>query len=104
MLTNTGDFDMLYKQNQKPYKSYSKEAQLQTQSIMRSISRLFSVVGSPTLTPTRTTERSGSCAVERGYHPDGFKRQVAAIVATGDRERYSAITQPPPLFKANQTH
>ena len=37
---------------------------------------------------------------ERGYHPDGFKRQVAAIVATGDRERfYSAIKQPTAIIQ-----
>ena len=37
---------------------------------------------------------------ERGYHPDGFKRQVAAISATGDRERfYSTIKQPTAIIQ-----
>ena len=43
---------------------------------------------------------AGRALYERGYHPDGFKRQVAAIVSTGDRERfYSAITQPTAIIQ-----
>ena len=63
--------------------------------------QLFSTVGSPTLqrSPERLKE-VGRLLYERGYHPDGFKRQVAAIVATGDRERfYSAIKQPTAIIQ-----
>ncbi len=57
---------------------------------------LFSVVGSPNLQrPAEVLKEAGRALYERGYHRDGFKRQFAAIMATGDRERfYSSITQP----------
>lgn len=57
---------------------------------------LFSVVGSPTLQRSPEVLRdAGRALYERGHSPDGFKRQFAAILATGDREPYySRIQQP----------
>ena len=62
---------------------------------------LFSTVGSPTLQrPPERLKEVGRLLYERGYHPNGFKRQVAAIVATGDRERfYRTITQPTAIIQ-----
>ena len=62
---------------------------------------LFSTVGSPTLQrPPERLKELGRLLYERGYHPNGFKRQVAAIVATGDREKfYSTITQPTAIIQ-----
>ena len=62
---------------------------------------LFSTVGSPTLQrPPERLKEIGRLLYERGYNPSGFKRQVAAIVATGDRERfYSTITQPTAIIQ-----
>ena len=62
---------------------------------------LFSTVGSPTLQrPPERLKDLGRLLYERGYHPSGFKRQVAAIVATGDREKfYSTITQPTAIIQ-----
>ena len=62
---------------------------------------LFSTVGSPTLKrPPARLKEVGRLLYERGYHPSGFKRQVAAIIATGDREKfYSSITQPTAIIQ-----
>ena len=62
---------------------------------------LFSTVGSPTLQrPPERLKELGRLLYERGYHPSGFKRQVAAIVATGDREKfYRTITQPTAIIQ-----
>jgi proline iminopeptidase len=48
--------------------------------------RLFTIIGSPGY-PTPRDEFRGRIrkAVERGYHPAGVLRQLAAILASGDR-------------------
>jgi proline iminopeptidase len=57
---------------------------------------LFSVVGSPNLQRSPDVLReAGRALYERGHSPDGFKRQFAAILATGDRESYYARIQQP---------
>jgi len=50
---------------------------------------LFSVVGSPNLQRSpETLKEAGRALYLRGYHRNGFKRQFAAIMATGDRENF----------------
>lgn len=63
--------------------------------------QLFSTIGSPSLQrPPERLKTLGRVLYERGYHPGGFKRQVAAIVATGDREKfYSTIKQPTAIIQ-----
>lgn len=48
---------------------------------------LFSIIGSPNLQRNpETLKEAGRALYVRGYHRNGFKRQFAAIMATGDRE------------------
>ena len=58
--------------------------------------RLFSVVGSPQLQrPPERLREVGRLLFQRAHNPAGFKRQFAAILATGDREKYYANIQQP---------
>ena len=63
--------------------------------------QLFSTIGSPSLQrPPERLHTLGRVLYERGYYPGGFKRQVAAIIATGDREKfYSTIKQPTAIIQ-----
>jgi len=55
-------------------------------SLVEHYERLFSVIGSPGYpTPPEEFRARIRRAVERGYHPAGFLRQLGAILATGDR-------------------
>ncbi len=66
--------------------------------------QLFSVVGSPDLqrSPEKLRE-AGIHLYRRANAPAGFKRQFAAILATGDREEfYSNIHQPTSIIHGYQ--
>ena len=62
--------------------------------------QLFSVVGSPGLQrPSERLQEVGRLLFQRSYSPDGFKRQFAAILATGDRENIThTFNNPHQLF------
>jgi pimeloyl-ACP methyl ester carboxylesterase len=53
------------------------------------------VIGSPGLVDEQRVRRRRAIAFDRGQNPDGFVRQMAAILADGDRTaRLAAITAP----------
>jgi pimeloyl-ACP methyl ester carboxylesterase len=55
-------------------------------SLVEHYERLFHVIGSPGYpTPPEEFRARIRRAVERGYHPAGFLRQLGAILANGDR-------------------
>jgi proline iminopeptidase len=57
-----------------------------TESLLAHYEHLFSVIGSPGYPQAPEEFRARiRRAVERGYHPAGFLRQLAAILANGDR-------------------
>jgi proline iminopeptidase len=56
------------------------------ESVIEHYERLFGVIGSPGYpTPPEEFRARIRRAVERGYHPPGFLRQLGAILASGDR-------------------
>ena len=102
MLTNTGKLRHAVQTKPKALRILLKRSTITSaEDYAEYFKQLFSVVGSPTLQrPPERLREAGRALYERGYHPDGFKRQVAAILATGDRERfYSAITQPTAIIQ-----
>ncbi len=59
---------------------------LTTETLLAHYERLFGVIGSPGYPQAPEEFRARiRRAVERGYHPAGFLRQLAAILANGDR-------------------
>ena len=102
MLTNTGKLRHALQTKPKALQILLKRSTItDAEHYAEYFQQLFSTVGSPTLQrPPERLREAGRALYERGYHPDGFKRQVAAIVGTGDRERfYSAITQPTAIIQ-----
>jgi proline iminopeptidase len=57
-----------------------------TETLLEHYEHLFGVIGSPGYpTPPDEFRARIRRAVERGYHPAGFLRQLGAILASGDR-------------------
>lgn len=55
-------------------------------SVVEHYERLFRIIGSPAYpTPPEAFRERMRRSVQRGYHPPGFARQFAAILASGDR-------------------
>lgn len=97
MLTNTGKVRHFLQTKPKALQILLKRSTITSaEHYAEYFQQLFSTVGSPTLQrPPERLKALGRLLYERGYHPGGFKRQVAAIVATGDREKfYRTIQQP----------
>jgi pimeloyl-ACP methyl ester carboxylesterase len=102
MLTNTGKLRHALQTKPRALQILLKRSSItDAEHYAEYFQQLFSTVGSPTLQrPPERLREAGHALYERGYHPNGFKRQVAAIVATGDRERfYSTITQPTAIIQ-----
>lgn len=102
MLTNTGKFRHSLQTKPRALKTLLKRSTINnSDDFAQYFQHLFSVVGSPNLQrPPEKLREAGRALYERGYHRAGFKRQFAAIMATGNRERfYSQITQPTAIIQ-----
>ena len=68
------------------------------ESVIEHYERLFRVIGSPAYpTPPEEFRARMRRAVERAYHPPGFLRQMAAILASGDRSELLGRIECPTL-------
>ena len=102
MLTNTGQLRHSLQTKPRALKTLLKRSTINNaDDFAEYFQHLFSVVGSPNLQrPPENLKEAGRALYERGYHRSGFKRQFAAIMATGNRERfYSQITQPTAIIQ-----
>ena len=105
MHTNTGKLRHGLQTKPKALQALTRRTQIRNaEEFADYFVELFTTVGSPTLLrPQANLREAGRALYNRGYFPNGFQRQMMAIFATGDRERfYSRIQQPTAVIQGHK--